>query len=215
MRQHFAYCAPLNLLARSPSYRRSDLVASPDGALAELPSPWPRSGRVLALALCLYFVGCCYSSYTVWYMQTETAVRFRITPNMRRLLDRLRNEEDINVSAWVRRHIENALRERFPEEFQDHEDRTEETAGETPQPQQPITGWKPRKVGEEEPGKVLWGAALQGPDVARLPDELRGIRIVVTPASTGVPWTTAITEVVSRSEDEVVVRHAGRPGNDR
>ena len=145
-------------------------------------------------------------------MQTETAVRFRVTPTMRRLLDRLRDEEDINVSAWVRRHIENALRVRFPEEFQVQEDRS---AGETPEPQQPITGWKPRKVGEDEAGKVVWGAALQGPDVARLPDELRGIRIVVTPASTGVPWTTAITEVVSRWEDEVVVRHAGRPGDDR
>ena len=55
----------------------------------------------------------------------------------------------------------------------------------------------------------------EGPDVARLPDELRGIRIVVTPASTGVPWTTTVTQVVSRSEDDVVVRHAGRPGNDR
>ena len=113
------------------------------------------------------------------------------------------------------RHIEHALRERFPEEFQDQEGRTGETAGETPQPQQPIPGWKPRKVGEDEAGKVAWGAALQGPDVARLPDELRGIRIVVTPVSTGVPWTTAITEVVSRSEDDVVVRHAGRPGDDR
>ena len=62
-------------------------------------------------------------------MQTETAVRFRITPKTRKLLDRLRDEEDINVSAWVRRHIENALRVRFPEEFQDREDRPEETAG--------------------------------------------------------------------------------------
>ena len=148
-------------------------------------------------------------------MQTETAVRFRVTPNMRRLLDRLRDEEDVNVSAWVRRHIENALRVRFPEEFQGQEDRTEETADVTPEPQPPIPGWKPRKVGEDETGNVLWGAALQGPDVARLPAELRGIRIVVTPVSTGVPWTTAITEVVSRSEDDVVVRHAGRPGDDR
>lgn len=158
-------------------------------------------------------MACCFPSYTAWYMQTETAVRFRITPNMRRLLDRLRDEEDINVSAWVRRHIENALRKRFPEEFQDQEDRTEETV--TPEPQRPTPGWKPRKVGEDNAGKVLWGAALQGPDVARLPDQLLGTRIVVTPASTGVPWTTTVTEVVSRSEDVVVVRHAGRPGDDR
>lgn len=74
------------------------------------------------------------SSYTLWYMQTETAVRFRVNQKMRRLLDRLR-DEDINVSAWVRRHIKNALRERFPEEFQQDpapESETEVSLEETP-----------------------------------------------------------------------------------
>jgi len=49
-----------------------------------------------------------------------------------------RDGEDINVSAWVRRHIENALRDKFPEAFQQQQNRTEETGGEMPELQQPI-----------------------------------------------------------------------------
>ena len=159
-----------------------------------------------------------FNSWLTWYAFTvsaENALRFRLDQKTRRLLDRLRDERHVNLSSWARKHIRNALRVEFPDEFQDQEDRPEETAGETPEPRQPIPGWKPRKVGKNEAGRDVWGAALQGPEVARLPDELRGIQIIVTPVSTGVPWTTAITEVVSRSEDDVVVRHAGRPRDDR
>ena len=74
-----------------------------------------------------------------------------------------------------------------------------------PKPQEPIGGWKPKKVGKD------WGAALEGPEVALLPKELSGIQITVTAASTGKSWTATIEEVVSRSEDLVVVQHSGRP----
>ena len=74
-----------------------------------------------------------------------------------------------------------------------------------PKPQEPIGGWKPKKVGKD------WGAALEGPEVALLPKELSGIQITVTAASTGNSWTATIEEVVSRSEDLVVVRDSGRP----
>ena len=144
-------------------------------------------------------------------MSADRALRFRLDPKTRRLLDRLRDERHVNISSWARKLIQNALRVEFPDEFQDHEERPEQTAGETPEPHRPIPGWKPRKIGKDEAGRDVWGAALQGPEVARLPDGLRGIQIIVTPASTGVPWTTAITEVVSRSKDDVVVQHAGRP----
>ena len=162
--------------------------------------------------MCLLCLLCL--SLLMWYTFTvsaDHALRFRLDPKTRRLLDRLRDERHVNISSWARKHIQNAIRVEFPEEFQDHEDQPEKTGGETPEPQQPIPGWKPRKVGEDEAGRDVWGAALQGPEVARLPDELQGIQIIVTPVSTGVPWTTAITEVVSRSEEDVVVRHAGRP----
>ena len=136
-------------------------------------------------------------------MQSETGIRFRVTPKMRSLLDRLRDEEDINVSAWVRRHIENALRDKFPEEFQQQQDRPEETGGEMPELQQPFPGWRPKKVGNGE-----WGAALEGPEVARLPRQLLGIQITVTATTTGKSWTGPIVEVVDRSENLVVVRYS-------
>ena len=137
-------------------------------------------------------------------MQSETGIRFRVTPKMRSLLDRLRDEEDINVSAWVRRHIENALRDKFPEEFR-QQDRLEETGGEMPELQQPIPGWRPKKVGNGE-----WGAALEGSEVARLPRQLLGLQITVTATTTGKSWTASIVEVVDRSEDLVVVRYSQR-----
>ena len=138
----------------------------------------------------------------------EPAIRVRLDPKSRLLLDRLRDERHVNISSRAREHIRNGLQEEFPDEFQDHEDRPEETAGETPEPQQPIPGWKPRKVGKDEAGRIVWGAALQGPEVARLPDELLGIEITVTATTTGKSWTGPIVEVVDRSEDLVVVRYS-------
>ena len=48
-------------------------------------------------------------------MPTETAVRFRVDPKMRRGLDRLRTEKTVNVSAWLRRLVHQALKEEFPD----------------------------------------------------------------------------------------------------
>lgn len=138
-------------------------------------------------------------------MKAEPAFRFRLDSKTRHLLDRLRDERHVNISAWARKHIRNALRAEFPDEFQDQEDRPEETDGETPEPQQPIPGWRPRKVSKD--GKDEWCAALAGPEVARLPKELLGIQITVT-TTAGKSWTGTIVEVVSRSEDLVVVRYS-------
>ena len=138
-------------------------------------------------------------------MKAEPAFRFRLDDKTRRLLDRLRDERHINISAWARKHIRDALRGEFPEEFQDQEDRPEETAGETPEPQRPIHGWRPRKVSKD--GKDEWGAALKEPDVAQLPDELLGIQITIT-TTAGESWTGTVEEVVSRAEDLVVVRYS-------
>ena len=152
----------------------------------------------------------------MWYVFTvtaEPALRFRLDPKTRRLLDRLRDERHVNISSWARKHIQNALRVEFPEEFQDQEDRPEETAGETPEPPPPeplplpIPGWRPRKIDGDKAGKDEWGAALKEPDVAQLPKDLLGIQITVTTA-TGKSWTGTIEEVVSRSEDLVVVRYS-------
>ena len=41
--------------------------------------------------------------------------RFRLDSDMRRLLDRLRDEKDINLSRWVQRQVRNALGREFPD----------------------------------------------------------------------------------------------------
>ena len=111
--------------------------------------------------------------------------RFRIDPEMRRLLDRLRDEKDINVSAWARRVFRDALHLMFPDaaattETPEEAPVTTETPEEAPEqlppleisevqepdPQKPpIKGWKPHKLPSGE-----WGAALEGEMVAELPD---------------------------------------------
>ena len=46
----------------------------------------------------------------------DSFFRFRLDPDIRRLLDRLRDEKDISVSRWVRRQVRNALRREFPDD---------------------------------------------------------------------------------------------------
>ena len=46
----------------------------------------------------------------------DSFIRIRIDPDTRRLLDRLNDERDIQVSKWVRRQIINALRREFPDD---------------------------------------------------------------------------------------------------
>ena len=77
-------------------------------------------------------------------MQAETTVRLRVDPEMRRLLDRLRDEKDINVSAWVRRQLRAALEREFPGAETTEPLESETTPGaEAPEPDTtPIAGWK-------------------------------------------------------------------------
>ena len=53
---------------------------------------------------------------------------------------------------------------------------------------------------------------LDGPDVEKLPQDLRGTRITVTD-SRGAAWTATIEEVVSRSNTRIVVRDSGTAGH--
>ena len=70
----------------------------------------------------------------------------------------------------------------------------------------PIEGWKPRRL----PGGE-WGAVLTGANVAELPDndQLPRAPIVVTD-NKGDAWTTTLVDLVSRTDDTIVVRTAGR-----
>ena len=147
-------------------------------------------------------------------MPTETAIRFRVDPQMRRRLDRLREEKAVNVSAWLRRVVRQALQEEFPDWEPDDDLVPDPPAAPAepdddlkPDPQKsPIAGWTPRQLDQG------WGAVLEGERVAELPesDQLRGTPILVTDRR-GDAWTTTLTDVVSRSDTEIVVTNTGRP----
>ena len=145
-------------------------------------------------------------------MPAEPAVRFRVDPQTRRRLDRLRTEKDINVSAWLRRLVQRGLDQEFPDDVADEPEPEPVETPATPPPKPdpvktPIEGWKPRRL----PGGE-WGAVLSGANVAELPDndQLPRTPIVVTD-NKGDAWTTTLVDVVSRTDDTIVVRTAGRP----
>ena len=108
--------------------------------------------------------------------------QIRIEPALRERLARLRARDVIAAG----------LDREFPADF------------DAPPRREPLAGWRPCKLGDG------WGAVLDGPDVAALPDDPRGIPIRITD-SRGDAWTATITEVVSRSRQRVVVRNSGRP----
>ena len=166
--------------------------------------------------------------------------RFRIDPKMRRFLDRLRDEKDINVSAWVRRQLSAGFEREFPgavttaapEPDPDPTPPVKTTEPpapiETPADQEPDPQKPPVETGgapEPDPKKALitgwrprpldngkWGAVLEGPRVAELPknDQLPGTLIRVTDKK-GESWTTTLTEVIDRTDTTIVVANSGRP----
>ena len=151
-------------------------------------------------------------------MPPETAIRFRVDHKMRRGIDRLRTEKAVNVSAWLRRLVHQALKDEFPDGEPDDAPAPDPPAAPAepdddlkPDPQKsPIAGWTPRQLDKG------WGAVLEGERVADLPasDQLRGTPIVVTDRR-GDAWTTTLTAVVSRSDTEIVVNQYGRASRPR
>lgn len=120
----------------------------------------------------------------------ETLLRVRLDPQLGARINRLRNERDINVSAWVRRLIRNALDRELPAEDQ-------QTA---PATAAPLPGWKPTRLPDGD-----WGCLYTGPDPNNLPQNLAGLAISVRPRS-GDAWNATVAEVVERSSDRVLVR---------
>ena len=150
-------------------------------------------------------------------MPIEAAIRFRVDPQMQRGIDRLRKEKTINVSAWLRRLVQQGLKKEFPDletyyanyvPRQQPPDPPADTDDDLqPDPNKPpVEGWKPRQLDHG------WGAVLEGDRVAQLPDsdQLPGTPILVTDRR-GDSWTATLKEVVSRSDTEIVVTNTGRP----
>ena len=128
-------------------------------------------------------------------MTRTDELRVRIGPALHARLAQLRNERHVNVSAWTRTLLKDALDREFPPERGDDDQ---------PETADPVGGWKPRKVGND------WAAVLEGHAVADLPDDLCGTAIAITDRK-GESWTAAVTEVLERSGERIVVRHSGRP----
>ncbi|MCY4599804.1 MAG: hypothetical protein OXF27_07785 [Acidobacteria bacterium] len=142
-------------------------------------------------------------------MPAHVVIRFRADLETGRLLDKLRSEKAVNVSAWLRQRVRLALEQEFPDETAEPQpDPPPAEMRVEPDPRKtPIEGWKPRRL----PGGQ-WGAVLEGERVAALADsdQLPGTPLVVTD-SRGESWHTVLTEVVDRSDTAIVVTHAGRP----
>ena len=132
----------------------------------------------------------------------ETLLRVRLDPELGARISRLRNERDINVSAWVRRLIRNALDCQLPAEDQ-------QTAPETAAP---LPGWKPVRLPDGE-----WGCLYTGTAPEALPPDLVGLTISVR-ARSGKSWNATITEVLERKPARVLVRSRrtrGEPAESR
>lgn len=136
-------------------------------------------------------------------MKRNEVLQVRIDSALRDRIARLRSERHVNVSAWLRRLISDALDREFPAQPQGRS----APAGPPPDARTaaagPLPGWSPCRVGNG------WGAAFSG-DASALPDRLAGARIRVAPRH-GKPWVSTVTEVLERGAGRVVVLHSGRP----
>ncbi|MDE0200347.1 MAG: hypothetical protein OXK78_19230 [Caldilineaceae bacterium] len=122
-------------------------------------------------------------------MQRYEYIQCRVDPQLRQRLARLREDRDVNVSAWLRRVISEALDREFPAP-------------------EPIPGWHPSKLSDGS-----WGAIFRG-KATSLPDNLVGVPIAVR-TSVGNSWTATVLEVLERSERRVLVRHSGKPSKQK
>lgn len=127
-------------------------------------------------------------------MMRNEVLQIRVEPALRDRLARLRDERCVNVSAWLRALISEAL---------------DRELGDTPAVPQAAPGpaavWKPAKL----PGGG-WGSALRGPPADALPARLAGREIVVTDRS-GRSWTAEVLQLVRREPGLALVRDTGRP----
>ena len=120
----------------------------------------------------------------------EILLRVRLDPELSARINRLRNEHDINVSAWIRRLIRNALDCELPA-------KNEETA---PATAAPLPGWRPARLPDGD-----WGSLYVGRNPKALPPDLVGVTITVQ-ARNGKAWDATVIEIIERSPNRTLVR---------
>ena len=130
------------------------------------------------------------------------ALQIRLPREAFERLAALRQDLHLNVSAWARHVLLEALERDFP---------AIDTSGgpplnDTASLLKPLPGWHPARL----PGGG-WGSACDRPDT--LPAQLVGLAIEVQPRQ-GSPWTATIREVVRRDSRRLLVRDTGRPDRD-
>ena len=158
-------------------------------------------------------------------------VRFMVSASVSKLLLRLREERDKNVSAWLRSVVDRALAEEFgPDALASGPSgppaEPAAPAG-APFPEPPpapadaghvpalsadeleaarrenaLVGFRPDKLQDGS-----WGARHDAPEL--LPPDLVGRRIVVTDRRRR-SWTSQVLQVVERTPDTLLVRDASR-----
>ena len=132
-------------------------------------------------------------------MPRNPALQVRLPLQAFERLAALRQQRHLNVSAWARQVLLDALQQDFPA------DADPAPADPPPAPPAPIPGWRPCRLHNG------WGSALSGPAADCLPDNLPGALIAVTD-SKGFAWTATVSAVVERSPGRVTVTDSGRPG---
>ena len=129
-------------------------------------------------------------------MLHRVPLHIRVSPETRQRLQRLRTERHLNVGAWLRALINEALDREFGPAPTDANGPVAPVKAAHPEP---IPGWTPARLKDG-----VWGARFQG-DTGTLPTDLEGLTIAVETRS-GDAWNATVTEVLERSADFVLVQ---------
>ena len=136
-------------------------------------------------------------------MPRNPALQVRLPASAFERLALLRRKRHLNVSAWARQVLLDALEHDFPERPANLATPRGDGRSAASSSLDPLPGWRPSRL----PG-AGWGAACDRP--ADLPAQLVGLPIRITPRQ-GLPWIATVVEVVRYDPDRVLVRHTGRP----
>ncbi|MYB50649.1 MAG: hypothetical protein F4X77_00395 [Acidobacteriia bacterium] len=136
-------------------------------------------------------------------MPRNPALQVRLPASAFERLAYLRTKRHLNVSAWAREVLLDALERDFAEPHTNLATPRGDGRLATSNSLDPLPGWRPARL----PGSG-WGAACDNPE--NLPAQLVGLPIRITPRQSP-PWIATVVEVIRCDADRVLVRHTGRP----